>query len=140
MPRVRIGKWTNWGNLVKSWATGENRVGRSFTGVPAGAAPPVPQTLAEFVQQCRDAEVNIVIPDSIKGVQFVQSNGEVLLLRLPNKALVLDTEQAIRQNPADYPLPEYYAWFWSDQINLNHDNVMEFHADRIGDYSISQCG
>jgi hypothetical protein len=139
MPRVTIGNWENWGNLVKSWVCGENRVGRPFTGVPAGAAPPLPQSFAEFVQQCQDAGVEMVVPDTIRAVQFVQSSQDVLLIRLPNKALMLDTEQAIKRNPGDYPLPQYYPKFWQ-WPNLTADNVMEFHADRIGDYTISQCG
>ena len=144
IPRVTIGNWTNWGNLVKSWASGENRVGKQFTGMPPGAAPPIPQSRDELIQQCKDADVGMVIPDRVKAVQFIQANEETLLIRLPAKPMLLDSEQAIRANIQDYPLPSFYHEFWATGPSLlpptlTPDNVMTFHADRIGDYTISQC-
>jgi hypothetical protein len=150
IPRVEITSWERWGMLVKSWATGENKFHPS-TNLHKLPAPSLPKDLAEFKAQCTQFGVGINIPDRITGVQFVQSNQETLLVRLPDAEMVTDSEQAIQADPNAYPLPPFYRKgfnsplfvekeFYSQEPTVNSDNCMIFHACRIGDYTIAQCG
>lgn len=96
--RIEITNFEAWGKLVKSWATGKNYFApKKYKG---GDSLPVPGTLQELKQQCSWANVGIKIPERVKAVQFVQSNLETLLLRLPQPDMVRESEQAVpRQVP-----------------------------------------
>jgi len=145
--RVEITNWENWGMLVKSWATNKNYFDAKGNPIPR------PANLAELQAQCVQYGVGITVPPRIKGIQFVQSNQETLLVRLPDAGMVADTEAAIQANPNGYPLPDFYRPvystpllgpndqpFYSDEPKITATNSMIFHACRIGDYTIAQCG
>lgn len=139
--RVEIKNWKNWGDLVKSWATGRNYFNKPYPGHPLDQAPPVPDTLDELQAQCEWAEVGITIPARITALQVMYGDESTLLIHLPAKAMLIATERAIEADPKAYPLPTFYDAFWGDQRPyLDRDNVMRFHASRIGDYTIAQCG
>jgi len=149
--RVRIGNWELWGMLVKSWATGEN----CFSVPPYSTmpAPARPKNLADFAAQCAQFNVGVTIPARIKGLQIIQSNQETLLIRLPDAEMVKDSEASIKADPGNYPLPTFYTTnytttfvppgetpFYSANPKIDTVNCMIFHACRIGDYTIGQCG
>jgi hypothetical protein len=146
--RVTITNWELWGRLIKTWATGAN----CFQGTPHEnePVPPRPQNLRELDEQCKKFGVGMRIPERVKGVQFIQANQETLLVRLPDAGMVLDSEAAIKADPNSYPLPVFYGPtfttppngepFYADGLKLTADNCMVFHACRIGDYTIAQCG
>ena len=146
--RVTITNWELWGRLIKTWATGKN----CFEGTPheQEPVPARPQNLSELDQQCRKFGVGIHIPERVKGVQFIQANQETLLVRLPDAEMVRDSEDAIKADPNSYPIPTFYGPtfmagtngepFYSEGLKINADNCMVFHACRIGDYTIAQCG
>jgi hypothetical protein len=138
IPRVTVQNYENWGNLVKTWATGTNRFPNDFQG----GVPAIPLSLDELRDQCAWAQVGIDIPPRVKGVQFIQSNEETLLIRLPPKAMLEDGEASIRQNPNTYPLPQFYKakYGGADPTISNVDDALKFHASRIGEYTIAQCG
>ncbi|MBL8835966.1 MAG: hypothetical protein JNL66_06950 [Alphaproteobacteria bacterium] len=137
--RIEITNFEAWGKLVKSWATGKNYFApKKYKG---GDSLPVPGTLQELKQQCSWANVGIKIPERVKAVQFVQSNLETLLLRLPQPDMVRESEQAIQERPDGYPLPDFYSEvFGAAEPHLTKENVLKFHAWRVGDYTIAQCG
>jgi hypothetical protein len=122
-----------WGKLVKSWATGQ-----SYSPV-AGPAP-VPRTLAELHQQCQAIGLAITFPPAQKGLAVVQYSSDVVVLKLPPKDMVLATEAALGQPGATYPIPAFYDAFYGHQVNVPANRLLDFHAARIGDYSIRNCG
>jgi len=139
--RVQIKHWKKWGYLVKSWSTGHNYFDKPYGDQPPDQAPPIPKTLDELKAQCLWAGVGITIPARITSLCVRQGDEVTLFVRLPDKTMLLDTEQLIKADPKAYPLPTFYDYFWGDeQPYLDRDNVMRFHASRIGDYSIAQCG
>jgi hypothetical protein len=126
-----------WGLLVKSWATGKNYFS------PGTPAPPMPKTRQEFVQICSAFGISLDdLPDWVTGVIFIQPSKECLAIRLPPKELVEQSEQEFDQQNALYPLPAFYDEFYAafgSPLRVPQDRKHEFHAKRIGDYSISMC-
>lgn len=130
LDRIRIGNDTRWGLLVKTWATGKNYLND-------GMVYPHPTTLDEFKVQCMNAGVALTLPlpDYIKSIMVVQASKEVLLLKLPPKEMVIDSEDTLQTQPYDLP-PIYKAVFGNDPVIADK---MKFHAERIGDYTIRLC-
>jgi hypothetical protein len=128
--RIRITTPLEWGKLVKSWATG-----RSYFH-PGQPAPPIPQTLEELKQQCKDFDIVIEIPETITGLAFLQYSAETLSVRLPPKSLI-DQSEAILE-VANYELPAFYEAFFNDPP-LTREKKRGFHACRLGEYSVNSC-
>lgn len=130
--RVEITNFERWGKLVKTWSTGTNHLGD-------GNDYPVPISLDQLKEQLARAQVGATIPDRIKAVQFVQANGETLLIRLPPKEGVEDSERQL-QGGGSYVLPPFYKRvFGGADPNVAEGDKLKFHAERIGDYTISNC-
>jgi hypothetical protein len=136
LERLQVTNLVNWGNLVKSWATGVNRLGD-------GNNYPVPWTdLQAFKDQCAMAGVGATIPSYVHAVQLVQTPViSTLLLRLPARELVLDSEQILGQPNARYTIPEFYNRIFNVQVSpiVPPADSMRVHAERIGDYTLSNC-
>jgi hypothetical protein len=120
--RVEIVNYEAFGEKVKAWAKG---------------ADPLPGTVAEFASQLAAANVGATIPQSLKRVQFVQGDEETLVVRLPARAMVEDSEQRLAAPGASYPLPPVYESVFGAKPRI--DNMLSFHAARIADYTIAQC-
>lgn len=122
--RVRIadGDYVKWGNLVKAWSKGT--VAR-------------PSTLAEFRDQCNDADVGISIPDYVSDVEFVQREKETLLVRLPSAEMIAQAEEHLETNP--YALPRFYKEHFKTDVHIAAQQRLDFQAQRIGDYTITLC-
>ena len=133
--RVEVTNFDNWGKLIKTWATGDNYFAPQTYD---GGTPKIPTDLAEFKKQCAWANVDIKVPTRIKGVEFVVSNLETLLIRIPPGPMVKDGEEVVAKTKT-YPMPPFYMFFGMGEPTLNEDNRLEFHASRIGDYTIAQC-
>jgi hypothetical protein len=127
--RLAFADTERWGKLVKSWATGRNYLqdGKSY---------PVPKNLAEFRQQCSDAQVGATIPAHITGLTVTQTTKETLFIRLPPKELVEDSEQTLQTQP--YTLPPFYKRIFGGNDPVV-DDKLRLHAERIGDYTMSNC-
>jgi hypothetical protein len=128
--RLRFADEERWGKLVKTWATGTNYLqdGKSY---------PIPRTLAEFKQQCSDAQVGATIPAHVTGLTVTQTAKEVLFLRLPPKEMVEDSEQTLQTQP--YTLPKFYNRIFGGVDPSNVGDKLRLHAERIGDYTMSNC-
>jgi hypothetical protein len=126
-----------WGKLVKSWATG-----RSYF-VEGQPAPPIPRTLQDLKDRCAEVGIEVSIPAIHKGLVVVESSEEVFMIKLPSKTLVEATEQELAAG-GGYPLPKSYDDFYRRfGVPLNITDLpskLDFHAARIGDYSIRMCG
>lgn len=133
--RTMAANYDNLGKLVKSWVLGENRV--NFPG----GAPPLPQSLQELKDQCNRADVGLTLPDGIKAVQFIPTNDETLVIRLPSANKVREAETAIKADPTNYPLPAFYKARYSGQEPTMGDaaDALDLQESRIGDYTIAEC-
>jgi hypothetical protein len=140
-PRFQVSDEIKWGKLVKSWATGSNYMGTGpASDQPSGPPIPLPRTIPELVKLCSDLGITISIPDFHKGLVIIQSSEEIFSIRLPPKSMVEETEADMRAGNA-YVAPKFYDDFYDKQLVLGTmDKRFEFHAARIGDYSIRMCG
>jgi hypothetical protein len=132
---LEIGNDVLWGKLVKSWATGKNYVN-------PGAPPiPIPRTLDELKERAREIELSITFPDGMVGLAVIQYSPQTVVIKLPPKAMVEDTETKLNEPGAKYPMPKFYEDFFQTSLPpLLHDQLFQLHAARIGDYSIRNCG
>lgn len=135
--RFMVDDYVKWGKLVKSWATGKNYVD------PPKAALPLPRTLAELKDQCDSIGLVVQIPASLTGVAMMQYSPDILIVKLPPKSLVEAVEAEIGQGAA-YQIPrvydEFYGRYGAPLRLPDQATKMEFHAARIGEYSINHCG
>ena len=125
--------YENWGKLMKTWATGEDYLQN-------GHQYPVPQTLDELKRQLAAANTGLVLPERMQHLQVVQGRSDTFLLRLPPLDLLKAVEEELAHK--DYTLPAFY----NDQYACiaptplpDKEARLKFHAQRIGDYSISHC-
>ncbi|WP_315838350.1 hypothetical protein [Bradyrhizobium prioriisuperbiae] len=147
-----------WGKLVKSWATGMNYVDHEMT-----EADPVPSTqeippkwprptsFVEFWEQCRKARVGLIYDDGLNtpvprdaglGLAVTQGDGDVFVLRLPPRDILVTHEARILAG-ALYRLPTFYQRIFGAPIDPAQQDTkvkkMTLHAERIGDYTLSTC-
>ncbi len=120
--RVEIVNYRAFGDKVKAWAKGDD---------------PLPKTMAEFAQQLADADVGAKIPARLKAVTFVQGDEETLVVRLPPKAMVEASEKRLAESSGSYPLPALYERVFRTKPSI--EDMLAFHAERIGDYTIVNC-
>jgi hypothetical protein len=62
------------------------------------------------------------------------------LVRLPPKVMIADSEALLNEPGATYPLPPFYKRLFNgiDPV-IPEDEKFRVHAERIGDYTISNC-
>lgn len=135
LDRMRVSNMERWGKLVKTWATGENRLedGRQY---------PIPRTLDEFKQQCANAQVGLYVPDRITAMAVVTYDEHTMVLRIPPAALIRESEAHLETG--GYMLDAFYAEaFGRDQETWPQLDTPEarkaFNDRRIGDYTITNC-
>ena len=137
LERFKVDDDVKWGKLVKSWATGKNYID------PAKPAPALPRTLDDLKAQCAAVGLAVTIPSMHTGLVVVQSSKEILMIKLPSKALLEATEHEFETAGAAYPDPKFYDDFYTrfgSPLTLpNKATLLDFHAARIGDYSIRMC-
>lgn len=129
--RVRISSAdeAQWGKLVKSWATGKNYFDATEPAIP------VPTSIDELKQQCARFNITITVPANIVNLKVINDTADTLTIKLPMASRIADSEQAITR-PGGYPLPACYEQFLRHPSQMSK---MDFHACRIGDYTISNC-
>jgi hypothetical protein len=118
---------------IRTWATGTNYLDDNNEY-------PLPVTLDEFKEQLAKAQVFANVPERFKLVQFVSSDQETILVRLPPKVMIEDSEELLNKPGATYPLPPFYKRLFNgmDPV-IPEDEKFRVHAERIGDYTISIC-
>jgi hypothetical protein len=131
---IIVGDDYKWGLLVKSWATGQDYVGGDLT---KPYPYPRPQTLQEFNDQTAKAGAGVVIPRHITSLLMIQGTKEVLLIKLPPKEMVKDSENTLQTQP--YTVPPFYSPRAFGNTPAVVTDKMAFHAERIGDYTIRIC-
>ena len=134
---IADGQWEIWGKLIKTWATGDNRVNPADPANPF----PIPKTVDELKAQMTLAGMtNFVIPPRIKAVHFVPYNNEVLVLKLAPKQMIVDGEAAVQALP-NYPLADFYGRVYGHPLPLIPPGAprQQLHDERVGDYTIHAC-
>ena len=131
--RLQVTNHERWGNLVKTWATGVNYLGDENSY-------PVPKTMDEFKEQLAKAQVFATVPERFKNIKFVSSDQDTIVVKLPPKAMIEDSESLLNQPGATYPLPPFYKRLFNglDPV-IPEEERLRVHAARIGDYTISLC-
>ncbi len=131
--RLRVTNHEAWGRLVKTWATGKNYVGD-------GNEYPLPATIEEFKEQLATAQVFANVPEWAKNIRFVGSETDEIVVRLPPKYMIEDSEAILAQPGGSYPIPDFYKRIFNgmDPVVPEADR-MRLHAERIGDYTVSVC-
>lgn len=133
----------NWGTLVKTWVTGTNSIPASKDSLkPLGA-----MTKEQFQSVLSNAGVTMTIPDKVTTFVFVQDDESTVIVRVPSKKVVEGIQgqlEALAKAGAEapYPLPTFYTENWPPlvQHNLNMDELLTMHCQRIGEYTINTCG
>ena len=131
--RLQITNHERWGKLVKTWSTGKNYL-------EDDNEYPVPETVEQFKEQLAKAQVFATVPERFKHIQFVTSDQETLLLKLPPKVMIEDSEAMLSEQGSTYPIPPFYKRLFNgiDPV-IPEDEKFKVHAERIGDYTISNC-
>ena len=85
--------------------------------------------------------LSIIFPDGMVGLAVIQYSPQTVVIKLPPKAMVEETEAKLNEPNAKYPMPKFYEDFFGIPLPpLLHDQLFQLHAARIGDYSIRNCG
>src|SRR5262249_38089856 len=130
---LRFANLERFGKLVKSWATGRNYLND-------GNAYDVPANMDEFKRQNAEAQTGAHIPDWAKKVKFVSCEEDTILIRVPPKKLIEDAEKKLTEEGASYPIPDMYKQIFGglDPV-IAKEQLMNFHASRIGEYTSNLC-
>jgi hypothetical protein len=131
--RLRVTNHEVWGKLVKTWATGKNYL-------EDGNDYPLPTTIEQFKEQLATAQVFASVPEWAKTIRFVSSDTDEIVVRLPPKYMIEDSEALLQQPGRSYPIPDFYKRIFNgmDPVVPAAD-VLRVHAERIGDYTVSVC-
>lgn len=133
--RMKVVNWERWGDLVKAWTTGEPHRANNKPYA-------VPRTLDELKKQCKELSIGLKLPKHVTDLVVYSHEKSTMVLRLPPKDLVVASEKQLRRR-SPYDLPPFYA----DALGVSGqtpqfasvDDALDFHARRIGDYTISNC-
>jgi len=131
--RLQVTNHERWGKLVKTWSTGKNYL-------EDDNEYPIPTTVEEFKEQLAKAQCFATVPDRFKKVQFVTSDQETILVKLPPSVMIADSEERLNQPGSTYPIPPFYKRLFNgmDPV-IPESEKLKVHAERIGDYTISFC-
>ena len=122
---------------------------------------PKPSSFSELVATCRNNHVGlhfVATATSPKtyctgnenvGFVLLQGTSEISILRLPAKEKIHESEAALLgtggQAPLDYALPTFYGAAFGTPAapapmrQMGLSEKMEFHAQRVGEYTINTC-
>jgi hypothetical protein len=122
--RIDIHDWVELGKLIVAWSKD-----------PASA----PQDMTAMRTKLDGIAL---IPSRMTKLVYVQADLETMLVRLPNKPMLLETEEAFQPTHAPgahhgYPLPHFYKDVADNKRNPP-DLLQTWHS-RIADYTIAQC-
>jgi hypothetical protein len=93
-----------------------------------------PKTLEEFKAQTNGI-IEQPFPPWVKALQFVQSNLDTLLIRLPAPEMVQQSLDRTATATGKYPLPDFYE----EHIVHGQHSQREMLEYRVGDYTMAQC-
>jgi len=124
--------------------------------LPKGNAVPVPKanggevdlpfavamTRAQFITRVEAAGVSITnMPDQFQNVVIVQGDHDTMVMRLPPQEMLQSTEDDLL-NGVHYTMRPFYWALFGKAPKMPQDaaGIMELHANRIGEYTLNNCG
>jgi hypothetical protein len=138
MEPITVANYLNWGKLVKTWATGKSYFENDFPPITVDKLP-IPRSIDELKAQMLLVGAGVIIPANVVGLAVVQYTPDTLVIRLPPKARIEAKEEDLRQpGLRAYDLPSFYRDFINRELTVQER--FDFHACRIGDYTMSMCG
>ncbi len=130
--RIVIDDWLAWGNLIKTWSTGQSYF-------PDGKIYNKPTTLDELKDQLAQTGAGS-LPAWVQTFQFVEWKEDNLVIELPPGKMVKDAEAQLKPG-TPYPLPSFYQnIFGAIRAFDDMEQHKAFHAMRIGEYTVNTCG
>ncbi|NKB58017.1 MAG: hypothetical protein GKS00_16970 [Alphaproteobacteria bacterium] len=94
-----------------------------------------PKTVEELREQFGDA---VELSDTLKAVQFIDTNMEIALFRLPPREMVeasFNRAKDPKFELTDYNLPAYYG-LKAEDLPMS---ALELLQSRVGDYTTGEC-
>lgn len=86
---------------------------------------------------------------TVTSVVIVQGDNTTMVLRLPPKLKLQQSEQALLTPGTAYGIPTFYNGLYNDPVTgappatpvmpANSTGILQLHANRIGDYTMSLC-
>ena len=98
-------------------------------------------TTREFMTRVAAAGVEItVMPEQYTSVVIVQGNVETMVLRLPPKDTLQSSEDDLL-NGTPYQIRSFYGSLYSGTFHQpsGRTDILELHANRIGEYTLNNC-
>jgi hypothetical protein len=161
-----------WGKVVKSWATDLDYVNAEFTAhppakriaadarwklptmapAPVSAGDPVEipaavsLTAAQFVDTLKAAGISdTILPDAVKHVVLVQGNETTMVVRMPPREYLQQSENDLRTDT--YAIPEFYNKLFTQPdapevhplMPITYPDIMKLHSNRVGEYTLNNC-
>lgn len=130
MPNMPITNWENWGKLVMSWALDTTKT-------------TWPKDVKDLNQQMAKANVGGSFSETrFSAVSLAQApNATTIQLFLPTAKAVQAALDHLNSG-GRWVLPDFYSRdaFGGQPVNVKDADKLKFLAERIGDYSIGQCG
>jgi hypothetical protein len=122
IPRIEVADFIEMGKLIAGWATGR-------------IAPP-----CNVEDLAKQFDGIAVVPERIKTVEVVQSTLDHLIIRLPVREMIEESERHLSDPMANgrYPFPQFYEDFYSPGFGPVMTPLETLYA-RVGDYTIAQC-
>ena len=101
-------------------------------------------TVAEFQTLLAAAGVALdgAMPPQYQTVIVVQGSANTMLVRLPPKDILQGSEDDLINHALPYPMKDYYDKYYGGAKPVpptTRADIMELHAYRIGDYTMSNC-
>ncbi len=115
--RVTVLDYVGFGKKIAQWAKDPNSR---------------PKTVDEMKDQCKDLAH---IPDRVKNLDLVESTLDTLVIKLPPKEMIEESERII-PGLSSYPTPSYYYQKFLNSSSMTNE---DFLYSRIADYTIGQC-
>lgn len=125
LDRPTVANYVLWGNLIKHWSKNEQD-------------RPADGDLESFKKKCFDAQVGLKMPTYITKFRVVAEGMDTFVLRLPSAQLIKESEEFLGTGGV-YPIPDFYNLRYHSTLTIPEGKMMDFHAERIGDYTISLC-
>jgi hypothetical protein len=101
----------------------------------------VAMTAEEFTDRVKAAGVKVIsMPKQYKKVIIVQGDVGTMVMRLPPKDTLQGSEDDLL-NGEPYPVRPFYGKLYSGTLTrpAGQTDIMELHANRIGEYTLNNC-
>jgi len=104
----------------------------------------VAMTVEQFKTRVIEAGVTITnFPEEYENVVIVQGDRETMVVRLPPREMLQKTEDDLL-NGVNYTMRSFYWALFGTAPNMpkptEQARIMELHANRIGEYTLNNCG